>query len=141
MPGAEQVAPDPEDFFGGLVILGTAYVQLLDHPGMADLMRIVISESPRFPELRERTFDFGTLPVLTALKDFLIAARDAGTADFNDSEVVSAQFLGMIATMVFWPRLVHGGWAPTESEKEQVVEQAALTVAARCTWERRTGQT
>ncbi|MGM7670661.1 TetR/AcrR family transcriptional regulator [Microbacterium sp. A93] len=133
MPGTEPVAPDPDDFLGGLVILGKAYVRLLDRSGMADLMRIVISESPRFPELRERTFDFGTLPVLTALKDFLIAARDTGTADFDDAEAISAQFLGMIATMVFWPRLVHGGWALTDGEKEQVVEQAALTITARCT--------
>ncbi|MGM7699775.1 TetR/AcrR family transcriptional regulator [Microbacterium sp. A84] len=133
MPGTEPVAPDPDDFLGGLVILGKAYVRLLDRSGMADLMRIVISESPRFPELRERTFDFGTLPVLTALKDFLIAARDTGTADFDDAEAISAQFLGMIATMVFWPRLVHGGWALTDGEKEQVVDQAALTITARCT--------
>lgn len=132
MPGTEQVAPEPEDFFGGLVTLGKAYVRLLDRPDMSDLMRIVISESPRFPELRERTFDFGTLPVLAALGDFLIAARDAGTADIDDADVVSAQFLGMIATTVFWPKLVHGGWALSDGEKEQVVEQAARTITARC---------
>ncbi|MFB7249547.1 TetR/AcrR family transcriptional regulator [Microbacterium sp. NPDC056234] len=131
-PDTEQVAPDPEDFLDGLVILGGAYVRLLDRPDMADLMRIVISESPRFPELRERTFDFGTLPVLSALRAFLIAAHDAGTAHVDDPDVISAQFLGMIATMVFWPRLVHGGWTLADNEKEQVVAQAALTIAARC---------
>ncbi|UYO97162.1 TetR/AcrR family transcriptional regulator [Microbacterium sp. M28] len=133
VPDAEQVAPDPDDFFGGLVILGSAYVRLLDRPGMADLMRIVIAESPRFPELRERTFDFGTLPVLAALRTFLVGARDVGTARVEDADVISAQFLGMIATTVFWPRLVHGGWALAESEKAHVVEQAAETIAARCT--------
>lgn len=133
VPGAEQVAPDPEDFFGGLVELGKAYVRLLERPDMADLMRIVISESPRFPELQARTFDFGTLPVLAALKDFLIAGRYAGSADVEDPDAISAQFLGMIATMVFWPRLVHSGWALTDGEKAQVVYQAAMTITARCT--------
>lgn len=132
-PGTEQAAPDPADFLGGLVLLGKAYVGLLDRREMTDLMRIVISESPRFPELRERTFDFGTLPVLAALGDFLVAARDAGTADVDDPDVISAQFLGMIATMVFWPKLVHGGWTLTDDEKEQVVDQAARTITARCT--------
>jgi len=136
MPGTEQAAPDPADFVGGLMILGTAYVQLLDRREMTDLMRIVIAESPRFPELRERTFDFGTLPVLAALGDFLVAAREAGTADIDDADVISAQFLGMIATMVFWPKLVHGGWTLTDGEKEQVVDQAARTIAARCAGER-----
>ncbi|MHA6694123.1 TetR/AcrR family transcriptional regulator [Homoserinimonas sp. A520] len=132
VPGGAPSAPDPEDFLGGLVSLGKAYVELLDRPGMADLMRIVIAESPRFPELRERTFDFGTLPVLAALADFLHAAHVAGTADVEDADVISAQFLGMIATVVFWPRLVHGGWALTDDEKNQVVEQAARTITARC---------
>ena len=136
MPGTEQVTPDPADFLGGLMNLGKAYVQLLDRREMTDLMRIVIAESPRFPELRERTFDFGTLPVLAALGDFLVAARVAGTADIDDPDVISAQFLGMIATMVFWPKLVHGGWTPTDGEKEQVVDQAARTIAARCAGER-----
>lgn len=132
IPGAEQVAPDPEDFFRGLVTLGTTYVRLLERPDMVDLMRIVISESPRFPELRERTFDFGTLPVLAALKEFLIGARDTGIADVGDPDVISAQFLGMIATTVFWPKLVHGGWELTDSDKENVVENAARTIVARC---------
>jgi len=136
MPGTEQVTPDPADFLGGLMNLGKAYVQLLDRREMTDLMRIVIAESPRFPELRERTFDFGTLPVLAALGDFLVAARVAGTADIDDPDVISAQFLGMIATMVFWPKLVHGGWTLTDGEKEQVVDQAARTIAARCAGER-----
>lgn len=136
MPGTEQVTPDPADFLGGLMNLGKAYVQLLDRREMTDLMRIVIAESPRFPELRERTFDFGTLPVLAALGDFLVAARVAGTADIDDPDVISAQFLGMIATMVFWPKLVHGGWTLTGGEKEQVVDQAARTIAARCAGER-----
>lgn len=71
------------------------------------------------------------LPVFAALNDFLIAARDAGAADFDDSEAISAQFLGMIATMVFWLRSVHGRWALTDGEKEQVVEQAVLRMPDR----------
>jgi len=35
--------------------------------------------SARFPELRERTFDFGTLPVLRALRDFFTTANAART--------------------------------------------------------------
>jgi TetR/AcrR family transcriptional regulator of autoinduction and epiphytic fitness len=129
--GGEQAVPDPVDFRGGLVTLGNTYVELLDRPDMSKLMRIVIAELPRFPELRERTFDFGTLPVLAALREFLLAARASGTADIDDPDAISAQFLGMIATMVFWPKLVHGGWKLTADETAQVVEQAALTITAR----------
>lgn len=122
-------APDVEaptgDVEGSLVTLGLAYVDVLNRPRMVGLMRAVIAESARFPELRERTFDFGTLPVLAALRGYL---RDAGVADV---EVATTQYLGMIASAVFWPRLVHGTWSITEAETRQAVEEAARTVTAR----------
>lgn len=129
-------APDPvgvpqEDFHAGLVTLGRAYAELLTRPEMAALMRTVIAESPRFPELRERTFDFGTLPVLTALGRYLRDAHAAGVAEIDDPEMASAQFLGMIASSVFWPRLIHGTWSITDEEQELVIEGAARTITAR----------
>lgn len=111
--------------------LGRAYAELLTRPEMAALMRTVIAESPRFPELRERTFDFGTLPVLTALGRYLRDAHAAGVAEIDDPEMASAQFLGMIASSVFWPRLIHGTWSITDEEQELVIEGAARTITAR----------
>jgi hypothetical protein len=98
---------------------------------MADLIRTVIAESPRFPELRERTFDFGTLPVLAALRRYFLAENAAGTANVDDPDVAATQFLGMIATVIFWPRLVHGNWSLSDEETLQVVEDAARTMFAR----------
>ena len=128
--------PEPVDvplaeFTAGLVVLGRAYAELVTRPEMTALMRTVIAESPRFPELRERTFDFGTLPVLTALGRYLRDAHAAGVAEIDDPDTASAQFLGMIASSVFWPRLVHGTWSITDEEQEQVIEAAARTIAAR----------
>lgn len=119
------------DFAAGLVVLGRAYVELVTRPEMTALMRTVIAESPRFPELRERTFDFGTLPVLAALGRYLRDAHAAGVAEIDDPDTASAQFLGMIASSVFWPRLVHGTWSITDEEQDQVIEAAARTIAAR----------
>ncbi|EWS82152.1 TetR/AcrR family transcriptional regulator [Brachybacterium phenoliresistens] len=131
-PDAEVVDPPTGDLLGGLVELGRAYTELLTRPRMISLMRAVIAESPTFPELRERTFDFGTLPVLAALGRYLRAEHAAGRADIEDPDLISAQFLGMIASAVFWPRLVHGTWTITEEEQRRVVEEAARTIAARC---------
>ncbi len=121
----------PRDFRAGLVSLGAAYVELLSRPRMENLIRVVIAESARFPELRQRTFDFGTLPVLGALRKYFQAANAEGTANVDDLDVAAAQFLGMIATVVFWPRLVHGNWSLTDEEKLRTVDEAAQTIAAR----------
>lgn len=59
---------------------------------------MIIAESARFPELRQRTFDFGPVPALTALHRFFEAANAEGMATMD---VAAAQFLGMIATVVF----------------------------------------
>lgn len=130
-PDRELADPPPGDFHAGLVALGLAYAELLSRPRMAGLMRAVIAESPRFPELRERTFDFGTLPVLAALRRYFRAENEAGTADVDDPDIAAPQFLGMIATVVFWPRLVHGGWSLSEEETLRVVDEAARTMVAR----------
>lgn len=130
-PDSQPLEPPSGDFHAGLVSLGMAYAELLSRPRIADLMRAVIAESARFPELRERTFDFGTMPVLAALRRFLQAANAAGTANVNDLDVAAAQFLGMIATVVFWPRLVHGNWSLTSEETRHTVDEAARTIVAR----------
>lgn len=118
-------------FQAGLIELGTAYAALLIQPRMTDLIRAVITESARFPELRNQIFDFGTLPVLRALRTFLEAADARGEARVDDVDVASAQFLGMIATVVFWPRLVHVGWSLTDEEIHHTVDEAARTIVAR----------
>lgn len=119
------------DLQSGLVVLGRAYAELLVRPRMVALMRTVIAESHNFPELRERTFDFGTLPVLQALAGYLREAHARGDADIDDPDLASAQFLGMIASAIFWPRLMHGTWSITESEQLRAVEEAARTITAR----------
>jgi AcrR family transcriptional regulator len=131
-PGPEPIQPPHGDFQSGLTVLGHAYAELLTRRQMVDLMRTVIAESPKFPELRERTFDFGTLPVLEALGRYLRDAHSAGDADIDDPDLISAQFLAMIASAIFWPRFMHGSWSITEDEQVRVVEEAARTIAARC---------
>jgi hypothetical protein len=81
--------------------------------------------------VRQRAFDFGTLPVLTALRRYFQAANTTGTANVNDLDVAAAQLLGMIATVVFWPRLVHGNWSLTSEETLHTINEAARTIAAR----------
>ena len=130
-PDGELVDPPSGDFRAGLVALGLAYAELLSRPRMADLIRAVIAESPRFPELRERTFNFGTLPVIAALGRYFEMENAAGTANVDDPEVATTQFLGMIATVIFWPRLVHGNWSLSEEETLQAVDEAARTIVAR----------
>lgn len=130
-PEAELGAPPSGDFHTGLVHFGRAYADLLARPRVAGLMRTIVAELPRFPELQERTFDFGTLSVLQALRRYVEEAGATGAAEIDDVEVPVTQLLGMIASAVFWPGLVHGTWSITEEERLRAIDEAARTVAAR----------
>lgn len=129
--GATVPVPPRGDFRSGLHSLGMAYAEILTRRPMTDLIRAVITESARFPELRDQIFDFGTLPVLHALRAFLESTNASGETQIDDFDIASAQFLGMIATVVFWPRLVHVGWSLTDEETRRTVEEAAKTIVAR----------
>ncbi|MFF2390487.1 TetR/AcrR family transcriptional regulator C-terminal domain-containing protein [Agromyces sp. NPDC058104] len=60
-----------------------------------------------------------------------VAASAAGDAFVEDPDTASAQFLGMISTVAFWPRLLHGGWSQSDAETRRVVHEGALTIVAR----------
>ena len=130
-PGRVVNVPPPGNLHAGLLALGWEYAELLMHPRAADLIRLLIAEAHRFPELRERTFDFGTLPALDALSRYLRAEQDAGSVKTDPPEIAAAQFLGMIATAIFWPRLVHASWSIDDEETRRAVEEAVLTIVAR----------
>lgn len=130
-PGEVVTTPPIGDLHAGLLTLGREYARVLTHPRTAEVIRLVIAEAHRFPELRERTFDFGTLPALDALGRYLRAEQDAGAVRPGSLDTASEQFLGMIASAIFWPRLVHSTWSITAAEEDRAVAEAVRTIVAR----------
>lgn len=130
-PGKPVTVPPTGDLRAGLYALGWEYADLLTRPKTAELIRLVIAEAHRFPELRERTFDFGMLPALTALSRYLRAERDAGGVTADAPDLAPTQFLGMISNAVFWPQLIHPTWVVVAEESSRAVEEATRTIVAR----------
>ncbi|WP_164700747.1 TetR/AcrR family transcriptional regulator [Modestobacter sp. KNN46-3] len=130
-PGGSVPVPSAGDLHAGLLALGRAYAEVLVQPRTADLLRLLIAEAPRFPELGERTFDFGTLPALVSLGRYLRAEHEAGLVTVDSPETAATQFLGMIASAVFWPRLVHATWSIDQDGVSRAVEEAVRTMVAR----------
>lgn len=46
-------------------------------------------------------------------------------------DIAAVQLLGMIASAIFWPRLVHATWSIDEEETRRAVEEAVRTIVAR----------
>jgi AcrR family transcriptional regulator len=130
-PDTSVAVPPTGDLRAGLLALGGEYAALLTRPRTAELIRLVIADAHRFPELRERTFDFGTVPALTALNEYFRAERDAGGVTTDAPDIAPPQFLGMIANAVFWPQLIHPTWSIVDEETGVAVEEATRTIIAR----------
>ncbi|MGA4728605.1 TetR/AcrR family transcriptional regulator [Micromonospora taraxaci] len=129
--GDDAEMPSAGDLVAGLTTLGRHYAALLGRPGMADLFRIVIAELPRFPELAKAHFAEGKLPYFETVRAYLMAERDAGTADITDPQMATTQFLGMISNYLFWPSLLVPGWTVTPDRVIEVVDDAVRTMVAR----------
>ncbi|PWW66683.1 TetR/AcrR family transcriptional regulator [Actinokineospora spheciospongiae] len=127
----EEDPPQAGDIVNGLSTIGRRYAELLSHPRMTDLFRIVIAELPRFPELANAQFSHGKLPYFESVRGYLLAEHEAGTVRVEDVDLAATQFLGMIANYVFWPTLLVPGWEVSAERAAQVVDEAVRTTTAR----------
>lgn len=129
-PGAAG-SPSVDDPASALRSLGERYAALLLRPGMAGLHRMVIAEAPRFRELARIQFDLGKEPFFERVRDYLVAADEAGTMRVPDATSAATQFTGMIANFVIWPAMLLVDWSLSADEVDRVVDDAVRTLLAR----------
>lgn len=106
-------------------VLRTYVDHLTDHwdrPDVIPLLRLVIAEAPRFPELSQAYFAAGKEPAVKGLSAYLSALAGEGrlTPGLNP-QLAAAQFLGAIKEPLFWPRVLG---VPVAFEATEAVERA-----------------
>lgn len=103
-----------------------AYVaRLTEHwarPDVIPLLRLVIAEAPRFPELSKAYFAAGKEPAVKGLAAYLAALVAEGRLPAGrDPQLMAAQFLGAIKEPLFWPRVLG---VPVAFDATEAVERA-----------------
>lgn len=107
-----------------------AYVARLarhwDQPDVIALLRLIIAEAPRFPELSQAYFAAGKEPAVRGLSAYFstLAARGL-LAEGTDPALAAAQFLGAVKEPLFWPRVLG---VPVAFAAEQVVARATAAI-------------
>lgn len=94
-------------------------------------LRMVISESGRFPELADSYIRQGKLPALNGLIVYLDALRSNGHILCDDTELAARQFVGLINEPLLWYRVIDNGPAPDPAYCEAVIDEAVRTFLAR----------
>ena len=86
-----------------------AYADLMADPALRGLMRLIIAESARFPELGEALFERGKAAVYDAFARAFQAEVKAGRLDAQkDWTLAASQITGMISQSVLMPWLIAG---------------------------------
>jgi len=124
-----QYFPGKEDLFGAVIdsvwsgLGGTAvpagedpravlrgFVERLiahwEHPDVIPLLRLIMAEAPRAPELSAAYYARGKAPAVATLADYLRPLAARGGLATADPELAAVQFLGMIKEALFWPRVL-----------------------------------
>lgn len=101
----------PDDAEGDPRQVLTAYVHRLqahwERPDVIPLLRLVIAEAPRFPELSQAYFAAGKEPAVKGLSAYFAALAARGRLSPGlDPTLAAAQFLGAIKEPLFWPRVL-----------------------------------
>ena len=96
-------------------------------PEALSVFRVVLSESPQFPELSRLFCATGPGPMENALTEFFAGLDREGTLRVADPEVAGRQFIGMIKGPYLLPLLFGVGERPSNDEIERTIDQAVDT--------------
>lgn len=93
------------------------------NPRLRALIRLVIAENARFPEITKIYFQAGKEPAVGRLSEWLAGEAAAGRLSVANPTLAAQQFLGAIKEALFWPVLL--GLAPLHTPDEVVSEAIA----------------
>jgi len=113
--------------------IATQYANRILTPDFHPLVRALISEALRAPEMGHALEDRGHGPFLAAVRQYLVREHDMGTLDVPNAGLAAEQFLGMISAVVFWPRMLNDARRPSAAKIRRTCDEAAKTILARYT--------
>lgn len=107
------------------------YARLILTPHFQPLVRVLIAEAVRLPQLGHALEQRGHGPFLAAVKRYFEREHALGTLVVADPGLAAEQFLGMISSVVFWPRMLNDQRRPSAAKVERTCEAAVAAVLAR----------
>ncbi|WP_044559101.1 TetR/AcrR family transcriptional regulator [Azospirillum sp. B4] len=93
------------------------------------LVRMVIAESRRQPEIAEDYARLGRQPLLARVRDCLTHLAMAGLITCPDADLAAQQFLGLLAEPLHWPRVLASGGG--QADPARVADEAVALFWAR----------
>ncbi|KEZ78128.1 TetR/AcrR family transcriptional regulator [Salinisphaera hydrothermalis] len=112
-----------------LTHIGRAFLDTLMSPEIVGLLRMVIAESTRFPELGQIYYDSAPGQTLTSVTCYLDRARRQGWLIDCDTRRAAEQFLSLLRGDLHMRILL--GQSPDAAERDPAIAEAVATFTAR----------
>lgn len=106
-----------------LVRIGLGVLDVALEPSALSLVRLVIAEAPRFPDLGRSLLETGA-PLVSGLADCLIEAGWHGHLVIEDTRSAARHLVGMVLQQVHLQCLLGFRALPGAEEKREIVEMA-----------------
>ncbi|MFI3155011.1 MAG: TetR/AcrR family transcriptional regulator [Methylococcaceae bacterium] len=118
-----QVTIEPDDVENNLTQIATSAVDLIFAEDALAIYRLVIAESPDFPELGQLFYQSGPQTVLTQLEDYFRQLNAEGSFNIADPVFAADAFFSMLKGDLHLRCLLSKTIRPSADEKKRLVSQ------------------
>lgn len=119
------LAPADEAPETALPRLARAILKHLRQPEVRGLLRLVIAEQQRIPELAAEFQSAGKGPAVGLVERYFAGAHEHGRLVVADPLLAAQQFLGAVKESLFWPALIG---LPTSADENAVINAATAMI-------------
>jgi TetR/AcrR family transcriptional repressor of mexJK operon len=118
-----QATIDSDDVASNLAQIATSAVDLIYAEDSLAIYRLIISESPDFPELGQLFYQSGPQPVLAQLEDYFRRLNAEGRCNIDDPVFAADVFFSMLKGDLHLRCLLTKTVRPSAEEKNRLIEQ------------------
>lgn len=126
--GSQDLSSAP-DLEAALTRIGRSFVDAILSDEIMALLRMVIAEATRFPEIGRIYYESAPLQTRQNVTRYLEQARAQGLIQARDCELAASQFLGMLRGDVLVATLL--GEQSEQRDNNAVIDEAVATFIAR----------
>lgn len=112
---------DPEEVFTDIM---KHSLKVLFSPRMADLQKLVVAESDKFPELKSLQTRYGAEPLFNYFREYVKKLGRTGVLNIDRPGLAAAQYLGLVKEYIYWPWFLGMIKKPTLKQQEEVILRA-----------------
>ena len=96
------------------------FLELLFSPNFRKLIRLIVAESHRFPEIKKQYSSIAVKYALKNLVQYLEELHNAGVLNIKEPGLAARQYLGLVKESLFWPVLMG---AEKKASREEMIRQ------------------